>query len=38
MTSLLTLFFMVYGEAQWYWYVAWSILSVISFLETVRNL
>jgi hypothetical protein len=38
MTSLLTLFFMVYGDATWYWYVAWGIFAFGSMMKTMREL
>jgi len=38
MTSLLTLFFMVYAEAGWWWYALWCMFALGSLVRTVRSL
>ena len=37
MISLLTAFFLYYGDAHWIWWVLWSICAVGSLAKAVRE-
>jgi hypothetical protein len=37
MISLLTLFFLVHADAEWYWYVVWAIFALGSLAKAVRE-